>query len=237
MKFAAILILIGLPIHAKKKEAGVPCQRVFVTGSQAHEIAWALKGEGLKNNLYRTTCMQPVANASDADAILDVEPDPRLEGPLMDKRLMARENSIASGDFWVSCNSTSSGSYCRDSMGYALETSCNERGCSSYYGPDISATIGDIVSILLQAWAVKVDAWAYLFSAKDHKLIWKYEGDGRRNWHGTLTDDSGCPKRTGTSGHACKAPTQFLTGGIAERARKVPGHITGLLGSVNWARE
>ena len=67
MKAGVALLLIGLfcPCSfAKKWNYDVPCQKVFVTGTQQHEIAWALKGQGLENNLYKNTCMQPVAEAA-----------------------------------------------------------------------------------------------------------------------------------------------------------------------------
>ena len=67
-----LVLLCGSLSFGKKKDWDVPCQKVFVTGTQLHEICWALKGEGLKNNLYRQTCMYPVADAARADAILDM---------------------------------------------------------------------------------------------------------------------------------------------------------------------
>jgi hypothetical protein len=174
---------------------------------QAHEIAWALKGDGLKNNLYRKTCMQPVADAGSADAILDIEFDPQVAGAT-ERRVRDRENAVAVGDFWVSCRSDSRGSYCIDSTGYALETSCNERGCSTYYGPNPVVPVLQLIGDALTAWVEKSSAWAYMFSAKDHKLIWKYEGLGQ--WHYDLTKYSQCPKSAATYGQACKAPKKLL---------------------------
>ena len=100
----------------------MPCHKVFVTGIQTHEIAWALQGGGLENHLYKKRCMQPVADESNADAILDVELDPQVAGTT-EKRIRDRENAVGTGNYWVSCSSDGRGSYCIDSTSYALETS------------------------------------------------------------------------------------------------------------------
>jgi len=200
-------LLLAFPLQAKDKKWEVPCQKVFVTGSQVHEIAWALKGDGLENNLYKKTCMQPVADASKADAILDVELDPKV-ARTTEKRIRDRENAVATGSFWVSCSSDSRGSYCIDSTGYALETSCNAHGCSTYYGPDVAGTALQLIGDALSAWSEQRSAWAFMFSAKDHKLIWKYEGLGP--WHDDLTKYSECPKSAATYGRTCKTPKKLL---------------------------
>lgn len=192
---------------ANHKKWDVPCQKVFVTGIQAHEIAWALQGEGLKNNLYKKTCMQPVEDASKADAILDIELDPKAVG-MTQQRIRNRETAVANGDFWVSCRSDPRGSYCIDSTGYSLETSCNARGCSSYYGPNLGVTAVQLIGDALSAWAERSSAWAYMYSAKDHALIWKYEGLG--TWHADLTKYSECPKSAATYGQTCKSPKKLL---------------------------
>ena len=208
--YAAVVVLLTLttPAHAKEKKWDIPCQKVFVTGIQQHEIAWALKGEGLDNNLYKNTCMQPVSDASKADAILDIELDPEVAGNT-ERRIQRRENAISSGDFWVRCNSDKHGSYCIDSAGYALETSCTDTGCSSYYGPDPGIALVRAVGDVLTAWIEQSAGWAYLYSAKDHSLIWKYEGNGQ--WHYDLTKYAQCPKRAGTYGQGpCKKPKALL---------------------------
>ncbi len=215
MKKEIVITILGLlfgtlldpPLTAKDKKWDVPCQKVFVTGTQTHEIAWALKGDGLKNNLYKNTCMQPVANASDATAVLDIELDPQVVG-MTEKRIRDRENAVATGDFWVSCNSGNNGSYCIDSSGYALETSCNALGCSTYYGPDLAVTSLHLIGDAIIARTELTSAWAYMFSAKGHKMIWKYEGLGQ--WHYDLTKYSECPKSAATYGRTCKKPKELL---------------------------
>jgi hypothetical protein len=202
----ALAVLSVAPLHAKEKKWDIPCQKVFVTGVQTHEIAWALKGAGIENNLYKSTCMQPVADAAKADAILDVEPDPQIAG-MTEDRIRRREAAVSSGDFWVSCNSDLRGSYCIDSTGYALETSCNERGCSSYYGQDPAISLLHVLGDALSAHLEQISAWAYMFSAKDHKLIWKYEGAGA--WHYDLTKYSECQKKFGPDA-PCKKPKSLL---------------------------
>lgn len=205
--FVLIILLPTSPVHAKDRKWDVPCQKVFVTGVQRHEIAWALKGNGLENNLYKHTCMQPVTDASKADAILDVEPDPQIEG-MTEQRIRNRENAVASGNYWVSCNSDLRGSYCIDSTGYALETSCDARGCSTYYGQEPVLPVLQLIGDALYAKIERSSAWAYMFSAKDHKLLWKYEGDGA--WHFDLAKYSECPKKAGTYGAACRNPKSLL---------------------------
>jgi len=204
---ALLVVLVGLaaPLQAKEKQWDIPCQKVFVTGIQAHEIAWALKGEGVENNLYKHTCMTPVSNVDDADAILDLELDQRMAGQ-MERRIQAREAALSSPDFWVSCSSSLRGSYCFDSRGYSLETYCNVSGCSSYYGPNpgivLMQAIGDVLMAKLEA----SSAWAYMFTVKDHKLIWKFEGYSP--WHSDLAKYSQCPKKAGTYGQVCKKPAR-----------------------------
>lgn len=199
------------PVLGAQKKWDIPCQKVLVTGSQAHEIAWALTGDGLKNNLYKKTCMQPVSDASKADAILDIELDPKVSGNTekrIDQRVQARESALVSGNFWVSCKSDMRGSYCIDSTGYSLETSCNESGCSTYYGPNPTLTLVQMIGDAITAWVERSAAWAYLFSTKDHTLIWKYEGVGQ--WHDDLTKYSRCPRSAATYGRTCKAPKGLL---------------------------
>jgi hypothetical protein len=211
MKSAVVIALVlqavvAAPLHAKEKRKkwDVPCQKVFVTGVQQHEIAWALKGEGINNNLYKNTCMTPVTNAADADAILDLEADPRMAGQT-ERRIAAREAEMSSPDFWVSCSSNASGSYCYDSRGYMLQTSCNDSGCSSYYGPNPGIVLVQAIGDL---WMAKIEAsaaWGYMWTAKDHRLIWKFEGYSP--WHYDLAKYSECDHKA-HSGGACKKPKQ-----------------------------
>ena len=216
MKASLILLLLLLccPLSfAKKWNYDVPCQKVFVTGTQQHEIRWALKGQGLNNNLYKETCLQPVADAAEADAILDIEFDPVAVAEQAGRKhqIAAYYNRQTSLDsYWVSCWSDRNGSYCHDSAGYALSTSCSDRGCSSYYGPDASTLITDFIVNLGDMLLDKLDnasAWGYLFSAKDHRLLWKYEGKAG-TWHYDLTSYSRCPKKFGSP--ACKKPKALL---------------------------
>lgn len=191
---------------ASHKTWDVPCEKVFVTGTQLHEIAWALRGDGLDNNLYKRTCMQPVSDAKDADAILDIEIDPKLVPNV-------NRNPDSAG-YWVNCSSDARGSFCSDSAGYMLMTNCSARGCSSYYGPNPAIVLTQAVGDALRQWAGSTAAWGYLFSTKDHHLIWKYQGVGQ--WHMDLTKYSECPKEHKFSQRGpgkqqpCKEPTKLL---------------------------
>jgi len=207
--FVLSMLLFAVPACANNKKWDVPCQKVFVTGTQTHEIAWALTGEGLNNNLYRNTCMQPVSDASKADAILDVEIDPKVAGAT-EARIRDRENAIVSGNYWVSCSSNRNGSSCSDSTGNMLVTSCNTHGCSTYYGPNPLLVATNLLGDAISAWAERSAGWGYLYDAKDHHLIWKYEGNGQ--WHADLATYSQCKKKAGQWGpyQHCKTPTALL---------------------------
>jgi len=211
---ALLLVLYFCPFASGKKKWVVPCQKVFLTGTQKHEIAWALRGDGLKNNLYKNTCQQPVSDPAEADAILDIEYDPKqvVDEAARERREFYRNTQ--SNDYSVICSSTMGHSYCRDSQGYALYTDCTDRGCSSYYGPDPVQEIGNVLFNVLDELSYKLDkhfedtsAWGYMFSTKDHHMIWKYEGMVG-TWHYDLTKYAQCQHPLGKP--VCKKPTALL---------------------------
>lgn len=210
--------LVPQAFSAKHKKWNVPCEKVFVTGAQTHEIAWALRGAGLKNNLYRHTCQEPVAKASEAAAILDLEFNPDFSPANLSKE---QDERLDSPSYFVSCSTNGNGSFCSDSDGNILVTNCSDSGCSSYYGPNPISTALDLVNAALTAHFARTSAWAYLFSAKHHRLLWKYAGIKgttiftwkSATWHDNLDWFSECPERYHwPAGHpgACKPPTSLL---------------------------
>jgi hypothetical protein len=215
----ATLVAIGIsfalaaPANAKKKY-DIPCEKVFITGTQTHEIAWALDGTGLKNNLYKHTCLEPVARPEDAQAILDIEIDPTVAASL-DARIASRERALEDGAYAVTCSSNINGAECSDSAGNISVVSCDARGCSSYYGPNPLVAVSNLIGDALVAWAGKSAAWAYLRDAKTHELQWQYTGVGE--WHDDIPQYSECHRRRkgwGTSfgpySVICAAPKKLL---------------------------
>ena len=111
-----------------------------------------------------------------------------------------------SDGYWVNCSVDRRGSYCLDSNGYSLYTNCTASGCSSYYGPDPGLALINLVGSALVKSSDEAAGWAYLYSAKDHKLLWKYEGLGP--WHYDLAKYSECAHNWGTP--VCKPPKKLL---------------------------
>lgn len=188
------VLCVGASASAKENPKWrVPCEKVFVTGTQKAAIAWALKGEGLKNRLYERTCQEPVPSPAQASAILDIEPDQNLVEANEEKAGIKRDTG--DGSYFVTCSSSLSGYYCEDSDGYVLSASCVGQNCATYYGPDPLAQGLQALDQILEKHLLATDAWAYLFSTKDHKLLWKYEGAGV--WDFNLAKSSACRKNFG----------------------------------------
>ena len=205
-----LALLAAMPAYAGGKKYDIPCQKVFITGTQTHEIAWALNGEGTDNNLYKHTCLEPVSKPEDAQAVLDIEMDPKIAGAL-DARLAARERAVQDGTYSVTCSSGARGASCSDSAGNISVVSCSSRGCSSYVGPNPLIVATNLIGDALVHWAEVSAGWGYLWNAKTHELIWKYEGDGQ--WHADLTKYSECKKRSkwGTAPeNMCVPPNSLL---------------------------
>lgn len=192
-----LAMLLATASAATARPRTIPCERVFVTGTQTHEIAWALQGD----NLRRLTCMQPVRKPEEADAILDIEIDPKTSG-MTERRIRDREDAVASGNYWVDCRSDARGGYCLDSSGYALETACDSRGCSSYYGPSGPTVALQAIGDALVSWSEQRSAWAYMFTSKGHELIWKYEGVG--TWRDDLQAHAQCQHKSFVMGRGCR---------------------------------
>ncbi len=210
----ALMLAAAGAAQAKNKGPQIPCEKVFVTGTQVHEITWALRGTGLQNNLYKYTCQEPVARVEDADAILDLEWDPKFSPQSLarDRREMLeeREKEMANGTVYVSCSSNAKGSVCTDSQGNMLESSCNSSGCSTYAGPNsLLAIVGALATSYTEHLAA-TEAFVYLFSARDHKLIWKDQSIG--TWWDDLGHRAACNKRGAFEMYhgSCKAPTRTL---------------------------
>jgi len=108
--------------------------------------------------------------------------------------------------YWFSCWSDAGDSYCHDSAGYALSTSCTDRGCSSHYGSDGSDLLMDRRHAARSS--RQHDGLGLSLFAKDHRLLWKYEGFAG-DWHIDLGHYSRCDKKFG-SGGACKRPKTLL---------------------------
>lgn len=205
-----LVYLLAMPLLftsaglAKKHHWKVPCERVFVTGTQKREIAWALKGNGLKNNLYRNTCQEPVSDPSNADAILDIEYDEKIIEEHAAAVTLKRRTDAQ--NYYVTCRSDAAGYVCVDSEGYELDTSCKGANCTSSYGPSTYAVVDSLMQGLRNH-IEKTMAWGYLFSVKDHKLLWKYESDTGA-WSIDLGKYSACKHIWGT--HFCKPPKALL---------------------------
>lgn len=192
----AVLLIVCFPTttDAKEKDKGhfVPCQKVFVTGNQPYSVQWANK------NLFKRTCMAPQADPRQATAILDLEPIPGVSGA---PNYTPKENTAG---YWVDCHSAILGGVtCEDSEGHQTTTTCSFVGeyvsCSTYEGPDpVTALMRSLLDLL-----VRNSAYAYLYDAKTHELLWKYQGSWP--WDNELMFDSACAKKRkrgtwGTSG-------------------------------------
>lgn len=210
---ALMLSVLCIPAFARKRRKWptVPCQKVFVTGSQVHEIAWALKGNGLENNLYKHTCLEPVPRPGAATAVLDLEWDPKFNPVGLAAQAAARrKEELENPDYFVTCSSFGGSVSCTDGEGNVLETNCDAAGyCTSYYGPGL----GKLASELVDAWVMHLastDAWVYLFSRQGHTLLYKNTGQGMYGWWGTLSRNMGCKHKGIEWHHFCKAPTALL---------------------------
>ncbi len=191
----AFFLVVSIPTKAvaKEKDLGnfIPCQKVFVTGNQPYSVQWANK------NLFKHTCLAPQADASQATAILDLEPVPGVSGA---PNYTPKENTTG---YWIDCHSALLGGVtCADSEGHETTTTCSYIGgyvsCDTYAGPDpVTALLRSLVDLLLRNVAD-----AYLYDSKTHELLWKYQGNFP--WESKLMFDSACAKkrRRGTWGSA-----------------------------------
>jgi hypothetical protein len=179
-----LLVSIATTTVAKEKDKGnfIPCQKVFVTGNQPYSVQWANK------NLFKRTCLAPQADASQATAILDLEPIPGVSGA---PNYTPKENTTG---YWINCHSAILGGVtCEDSEGHQTTTTCSFGGgyvnCSTYEGPDpVTSAIRSLLNLL-----VRNSAYAYLYDAKTHELLWKYQGSWP--WDTELMFDSACVKK------------------------------------------
>jgi hypothetical protein len=96
--------------------------------------------------------------------------------------------------YWVDCDSAIGGGVtCEDSEGHETTTTCSFIGeyvdCSTYEGPDpVTALMRSLVDLL-----VRNAAYAYLYDAKTHELLWKHQGSWP--WNNKLMFDSACAKK------------------------------------------
>jgi hypothetical protein len=168
------------PAKPDKKNASgnfLPCQRVFVAGSQTYAIKWANK------NLFQKTCMAPVADPSLATAILVLRPQPTSDDSA---------GTQDDANYWVNCSSFRGSIICNDSNGQTETTECYE---DRFGGVDCSTYSGTMLSGFrdaLEHAMTRNVANAYLYDAKTHKMIWKYEGTF---WDAQLMWDSACAKK------------------------------------------
>lgn len=159
--FAALIAILCASATAQTQcEAslyGFRIHRVYVVGTQYNGVVWAYK------HLAEATCITPVLNPSQADAILEIVP----------ASASAQEN----GPLTVTCTSTPGSSLCLDSDGNEMSSSCNGGVCSSYYGPSIGAAIlGGLHQWIVNAW---YNSNARLYTL-DHKILWKSEDQKRQ---------------------------------------------------------
>jgi hypothetical protein len=187
----AFVVIAAKPATAKPK-GKVPCQKVFVTGTQAYAVAWANKNLAEKTD----DCIIPVASTGEAEAILVLNCNPKLVGaadyPVCPGK--PSEQGAESSDFYVTCNSVGGFETCEDSDGNEYYSDCfwNRFGgisCSFGSGPSpLHALSAALATALL-----KNSAWAYLFDKGTHKLLWSYKGTGV--WSGGIELDADCKHR------------------------------------------
>jgi hypothetical protein len=186
------IVIIVTVLSAAVAAQTAPCVRkVFVTGHQVHAIAWANK------HLAKETCMIPVDRIEDAEAILELEPDPKIIGPVIP------QVKHSSDDFWVNCSSDSKGSYCSDSEGNLLETNCSygrnrEIVCSSYYGPNPARAVGQVGYALMYKLFLQNVALAYVYD-RNHHLLWSFTG--RKPWETALAQGMKCLRGSHMTGY------------------------------------
>ncbi len=192
----AFSVSVTIAGAAREKDKGnyVPCQKVFVTGNQPYSVQWA------DENLFTHTCLAPQADPSQATAILDLEPSPGTSGV---PNYTPKENTSS---YWIGCHRAIVGVTCEDSEGHQTTTTCTAfRGlvsCSTYEGPDpVTKLLKSLLDLL-----TRNAAYAYLYDAKTHELLWKYQGSWP--WDKELMFASACPKkrRAGTWGTSGGVP-------------------------------
>jgi hypothetical protein len=206
--FLTFTSFLSVMVTAKEKDKGnyIPCQKVFVTGNQSYSVQWANK------SLFKKTCLAPQATPDQATAILDLEPIPGVGG------YPAYTPKEDTSNYWIDCHSAMLGGVtCEDSEGHQTTTTCSFVGgyvsCSTYSGPD---PITGLVHAFGE-WLTRNGAYAYLYDAKTHELLWKYQGSWP--WENELMFASSCVKkrRGGTWGTAGGVPN-----GISCDEQKLP---------------
>lgn len=199
----AFLSVAAIPACAKTGPR-IPCQTIFVTGTQPYAIAWANK------NLAKDTdnCLVPVASPSGAAAILLLRADPKLV-------VNAKAASPQPGPVWASCASGAAGVHCFDSGGNVLDVDCwpapGGVSCTSYYGPNPAVAIAQLLYALMARHLARTAALGVLYQRSSRRILWRFGGAGARNmfsvrgtWNGSIEASSACPKRWGTYGKYCK---------------------------------
>jgi hypothetical protein len=173
-------------LHAEKCEAninGFKIHNVFIAGDHRNGVIWAYK------HLAEETCLTPTTNLSEADAILEVS------SLNLEEKSQLRN---ADASFTVSCRSQGTSSYCSDSAGNALSTSCNASGyCTSSYGPGPYQVVGDLLHHWIDTRPTIADARLY---TTDHKLLWDSKHQ-KGDWMGAIWPDL---VRLGTNSPVCK---------------------------------
>lgn len=200
----AVALFAAVPAFAKHA-AKIPCQPVFVTGTQPFAIAWANK------NLARDTdnCLVPVASPSAARAILVLRPDSRLTPP-------AAPPNPQPTSFWATCASAGGSINCVDADGNVLDVNCWPGGgggvsCASYYGPNPVVAVSRLLYALTERHLARTVALGVLYLRANRHVLWHFDGAGVHNmfsvygtWNGSIEASSACPKRWGTYGKYCK---------------------------------
>jgi hypothetical protein len=168
-------------VGSVQAQVKIPCQKVFVTGEQKHEIAWALKGEGLKNKLYQRTCLEPVQDKSQATAILWLLYNPKLY-PGKYAESMAG-----------TCKSTWDALTCYGSNGKTWQVTCDGLGnCSSFYGQSSGNLLID--------WVESSAALVFLYDVKTGRLLWSTGKSDGSTWNFDLAMAMECKKGNAFSG-------------------------------------
>lgn len=156
---AALAIVAAASEHKKVSPEMLAIRKIYVTGHNLGQVEWAYKnfpqGKG--------SCVKPVGTPGEADAILQIEPS----------FLENEQPPDYWSPVWVNCTTSSTGTHCLDSNGYSTDTSCfadraGNISCTSSYGPDLAASIVDLLRQSARRSVVDV----YLYSKDGKRLLW-----------------------------------------------------------------
>ncbi len=150
------IVAMGQAPQSTKCEAninGFKIHSVYVMGRHYNAVVWAYK------HLAEWTCLTPVLDPTKADAILELY-SPGAESP----------SQADTAPLSVSCSSNGGSSFCTDSDGNMMDTTCTSNGCTSYYGPNPAHEIGQALSSWIANASYQGEARIY---TSEYKLLWR----------------------------------------------------------------